>query len=149
MRVITFGTFDLFHVGHLRLLQRAKELGTWLVVGVSSDELNYEKKGKYPAAPIEHRMEIIRSIRYVDEVFVEESLEEKRRYIIEYRADVLVMGDDWSGQFDHVSDLCRVVYLPRTPGISTTEIKDQIRHAQSCEYSLQEAVASFPGTSSS
>lgn len=126
-KVITFGTFDLFHIGHLNILRRAKELGGWLVVGVSSDELNFEKKAVFPTYPLCDRMAIVRGIRYVDEVFVEESLELKRDYVIRYGADVLVMGDDWKGGFDYLSDICRVVYLPRTRGVSSTEIKGQIR----------------------
>ena len=122
-RVITFGTYDLFHVGHLNILRRASDLGDTLIVGVSSDELNFRKKGKYPAYTTEQRVATVEAIRYVDDVFVEHSLEEKRRYILEHRADVLVMGDDWEGRFDEFRDVCDVVYLPRTTGISTTEVK--------------------------
>ena len=125
--VITFGTFDLFHYGHLRILERACEYGERLVVGVSSDELNLRKKGFRPTYLQQHRMRIVRAIRCVDEVFVEESLERKREYILVHRADVLVMGDDWQGRFDQFSDLCRVVYLPRTGGISTSDTVTQIR----------------------
>lgn len=126
-RVITFGTFDLFHVGHLNILRRAKELGSHLVVGVSSDELNFRKKQIYPVYPTEHRLEIVQAIRHVDHVFVEHSLEEKRQYIVQHRADILVMGDDWVGRFDEFNDVCRVVYLPRTEGISSTDVKSHIR----------------------
>lgn len=125
--VITFGTFDLFHIGHLNILRRAKALGDRLVVGVSSDELNFRKKGVRPQYPLEDRLKIVEAIRYVDEVFVEHSLEEKREYILEHAADILVMGDDWKGRFDEFDDVCRVVYLPRTRGISSTEIKEHIR----------------------
>lgn len=125
--VITFGTFDLFHIGHLNILRRAKALGDRLVVGVSSDELNFRKKGVRPQYPLEDRLKIVEAIRYVDEVFVEHSLEEKREYILEHAADILVMGDDWKGRFDEFDDICRVVYLPRTRGISSTEIKEHIR----------------------
>ena len=111
--VITFGTFDVFHVGHIRVLQRAAALGDRLVVGVSADALNLAKKGRAP-------------VYSQDEVFVEESLEQKRDYIIEHGADVLVMGDDWAGKFDWVSDVCEVVYLPRTPSVSTTGIIEHI-----------------------
>ena len=124
--VITFGTFDVFHVGHLRVLQRAAALGDRLVVGVSADALNVAKKGRAPVYTQEERMEIVASLRVVDEVFVEESLEEKRDYILRYHADVLVMGDDWAGKFDWVSDVCEVVYLPRTPSVSTTGIIEHI-----------------------
>lgn len=126
-RVITFGTFDLFHVGHLNVLRRAREMGDHLIVGVSSDELNYRKKAFYPTYPLEHRMAIVQSIRYVDEVFVEHSLEEKQQYIVEHAADILVMGDDWKGKFDHFSSICTVVYFPRTEGISSTGVKQQIQ----------------------
>lgn len=124
--VITFGTFDVFHVGHIRVLQRAAALGDRLVVGVSADALNLAKKGRAPVYSQDERMEIVASLRVVDEVFVEESLEQKRDYILEYGADVLVMGDDWAGKFDWVGDVCEVVYLPRTPSVSTTGIIEHI-----------------------
>ena len=124
--VITFGTFDVFHVGHVRVLQRAAELGDRLVVGVSSDALNLSKKGRAPVFNEDERREIIRSIRVVDEVFLEESLEKKRDYIVEHHADVLVMGDDWAGRFDWVKDVCDVFYLPRTPSVSTTGLIEHI-----------------------
>ena len=125
--VITFGTFDLYHVGHVKILERARALGDRLIVGVSSDELNYEKKGHYPIISLQDRMYIIASHFAVDKVFVEESLEKKRDYIQQWCADILVMGDDWEGRFDHLRDICEVVYLPRTPNVSTTEIKAKIR----------------------
>jgi len=125
-KVITFGTFDVLHVGHLRILQRARQLGDYLVVGVSSDALNIAKKSRAPVFSQEERCELIRNLRCVDEVFVEESLELKRQYVIDHGADVLVMGDDWAGRFDFVSDLCKVVYLPRTPSISTTAVIEHI-----------------------
>jgi glycerol-3-phosphate cytidylyltransferase len=124
--VITFGTFDVFHVGHVRVLERAAALGDRLVVGVSADALNERKKGRAPVYSQDERMEIVRALRCVDEVFVEESLEEKRDYILEHHADVLVMGDDWAGKFDWVSDVCEVVYLPRTPSVSTTGLIEHI-----------------------
>lgn len=127
VRVITFGTFDLFHIGHLRMLERAKALGNYLIVGVSSDKLNYDKKNSYPIYGEKHRMAIINSIKYVDEVFLEESLEKKKEYILKYQANILVMGDDWKGKFDNCQAVCKVVYLPRTPSISTTEIIEKIR----------------------
>jgi glycerol-3-phosphate cytidylyltransferase len=126
--VITFGTFDVFHVGHIRVLQRAAALGDRLVVGVSADALNIAKKGRAPVYSQEERLEIVASLRVVDAVFVEESLEKKRDYILEHGADVLVMGDDWAGKFDWVSDVCEVVYLPRTPSVSTTGIIEHIAH---------------------
>jgi glycerol-3-phosphate cytidylyltransferase len=124
--VITFGTFDVFHVGHVRVLQRAAALGDRLVVGVSADALNVAKKGRPPVFNQDERLEIISALRVVDEVFVEESLELKRDYILEHRADILVMGDDWAGKFDWVSDVCEVVYLPRTPSVSTTGLIEHI-----------------------
>ncbi len=126
-RVITFGTFDVFHVGHLRILERACKMGDYLLVGVSTDLLNYAKKGHYPYYNQDERLEIVGSLRCVDEVFLEESLELKRDYILKYKADVLVMGDDWVGKFDEFRDICKVVYLPRTPSTSTTAVIEKIR----------------------
>ncbi len=124
--VITFGTFDVFHVGHLRVLERAAALGDRLVVGVSADALNEQKKGRVPVFSERERLLIVAALRVVDEVFVEESLEAKRDYIVRHGADVLVMGDDWAGKFDEFADVCQVVYLPRTPAISTTAIIEHI-----------------------
>lgn len=128
-RVITFGTFDVLHIGHVRMLQRARALGDHLIVGVSTDALNFSKKQKRPVYSQFDRLEIVKSIRGVDEVFLEHSLEEKGDYIQKYKADILVMGNDWEGRFDHWSHLCEVVYLPRTEGISTTELLAEIRAA--------------------
>lgn len=125
-KVITFGTFDVFHVGHVNLLQRAAMLGDQLIVGVSTDNLNYSKKNRFPVYCQEDRMKIINGLRYVNFCFEEESLELKREYILKYNADVLVMGDDWSGKFDHFKDVCEVVYLERTPSISTTQLIEVI-----------------------
>jgi len=125
--VITFGTFDVFHVGHLRDLNRAAALGDRLVVGVSADALNERKKGRAPVFSQHERLEIVAALKVVDQVFVEESLEQKRDYILEHQADVLVMGDDWAGRFDEFRSICEVVYLPRTPSISTTEIIEVIK----------------------
>ncbi|MFM5867647.1 MULTISPECIES: adenylyltransferase/cytidyltransferase family protein [Aeromonas] len=125
--VITFGTFDVFHVGHINILERAKEYGDYLIVGVSSDALNMAKKNRYPVYSQNERIKIIRALRCVDEVFIEESLELKMNYIQQYSADVLVMGDDWTGRFDWVKDVCDVVYLPRTPSVSTTEIIEIVK----------------------
>lgn len=124
--VITFGTFDVLHVGHIRVLNRAAELGDRLIVGVSSDELNFSKKGRNPVFSEQERVELVSNLKSVHEVFVEESLELKRDYIVEHGADVLVMGDDWAGKFDFCSDLAKVVYLPRTPSISTTALIEHI-----------------------
>jgi glycerol-3-phosphate cytidylyltransferase len=124
--VITFGTFDVFHVGHVRVLNRSAALGDRLVVGVSSDKLNFAKKGRNPVFNQEERLEIVGNVKAVDEVFIEESLEQKRDYVLEHQADILVMGDDWSGEFDYLNDICQVVYLPRTPSVSTTAIIEHI-----------------------
>lgn len=124
--VITFGTFDVFHVGHLRVIQRAAALGDRLVVGVSADELNLRKKGRLPVFSQAERLEIVAALKPVDEVFVEESLELKREYILQHDARVLVMGDDWAGKFDELNDICRVEYLSRTPAISTTALIEKI-----------------------
>jgi len=126
-RVITFGTFDVFHVGHLRLLERARTFGDTLIVGVSTDDLNWMKKGKFPVYKQEERREIVSALKCVDEVFFEESLELKGEYIERYSAGTLVMGDDWQGRFDEFRSLCEVVYLERTPAISTTEVIEKIR----------------------
>lgn len=126
-KVITFGTFDLFHIGHLRILERAKALGDYLIVGVSTDALNYSKKQKKPIYTEQERSKIIKALKIVDEVFFEESLELKGEYIKKHKADILVMGDDWKGRFDEFKALCEVSYLPRTPSISTTEIIEIIR----------------------
>jgi glycerol-3-phosphate cytidylyltransferase len=115
-RVITFGTFDVLHVGHVRIL----------IVGVSSDALNLAKKGRESVFPQDERLEIVANIAGVEAVFLEESLDLKRHYITEWQADVLVMGDDWRGRFDEFSDICEVVYLPRTPSISTTAVIEKI-----------------------
>ena len=124
--VITFGTFDVLHVGHVRVLNRAAEHGDRLVVGVSSDALNFSKKGRNPVFTQDERVEIVSSLKVVDDVFVEESLELKREYVQHYGADILVMGDDWAGKFDFLNDVCRVIYLPRTPSVSTTAIIEHI-----------------------
>jgi len=125
-RIITFGTYDVFHVGHVNLLQRAAALGDQLIVGVSTDALNYSKKQRYPVYNQNDRMKIINSLRYVNLCFEEESLEKKRDYILQYNADTLVMGDDWKGKFDEFKDICDVIYLERTPSVSTTQIIEVI-----------------------
>jgi len=124
--VLTFGTFDVFHVGHLNVIERAAALGDRLVVGVSSDALNERKKGRAPVFPEHERMAIVRALAVVDDVFLEESLESKRDYLTSNEADVLVMGDDWEGKFDEFRDICDVVYLARTPAISTTAVIERI-----------------------
>lgn len=126
-KVITFGTFDVLHVGHLRMLKRAAEYGDFLSVGVSTDALNEAKKGRPTVYSQDERVELVSAIQYVNHVFLEESLEQKREYVTAYSADALVMGDDWEGRFDELEDICEVIYLPRTPAISTTALIEKIR----------------------
>ena len=124
-RVITYGTYDLLHWGHIRLLQRAKEYGDYLIVGLSTDEFN-AIKGKEAYHPYDERKGMLEAIRYVDLVIPERNWEQKRNDILEYHADIFVMGDDWQGKFDELKDICEVIYLPRTAGISTTKIKKDL-----------------------
>jgi choline-phosphate cytidylyltransferase len=121
-RVVTFGTYDLFHIGHVNLLERASQLGDKLIVGLSSDAFNKRKKQRVPIFTLAERMRIVGTNQYVDEVFVEHNMEDKRKYLLEHQADILVMGDDWEGKFDEYRDICRVVYLSRTPEISSTKL---------------------------
>jgi len=123
--VITYGTFDMLHTGHIRLLKRAKELGDYLIVAVSSDEFN-ESKGKKSYYSYEQRKEILEAISYVDLVIKEDSWDQKEKDVETYKADVFVMGHDWEGHFDFLKKSCEVIYLPRTEGISTTKIKKDI-----------------------
>ena len=116
----------MFHVGHVNLLQRAAALGDQLIVGVSTDDMNFSKKQRYPVYSGNDRMKIVNSLRYVNFCFEEEALEKKGEYINRYGADILVMGDDWEGRFDEFESMCDVVYLPRTPSISTTQVIEVI-----------------------
>lgn len=125
-RVITYGTYDLLHYGHIRLLKRARELGDYLIVGLSTDEFN-AGKGKSAYHPYEERKAMLEAIRYVDLVIPETCWEQKRSDIEEYHADIFVMGDDWLDKFNDLKDLCEVIYLPRTEGISTTKIKQDLQ----------------------
>ena len=125
-RAITYGTFDLFHVGHLRLLKRIAEMADELYVAVSSDEFN-AIKGKTCVIPFEERAEIIDAISCVTRVIREDNWEQKITDIQDNHCDLFVMGDDWKGKFDFLQDYCDVVYLPRTPGVSTTEIKTYLK----------------------
>lgn len=125
-KVITYGTFDLFHVGHLNILKRAKALGDYLVVAVSSDKFN-AIKGKKAYHSVTDRVAILEAIQFVDEVIVEEGWDQKVNDIQEHNIDLFVMGDDWEGKFDYLKELCEVVYLPRTEGISTTKIKNDLK----------------------
>jgi len=124
-KVITYGTFDLLHYGHINLLKRAKELGDYLIVGLSTNEFN-EKKGKKCYFSYEERKKLLESIRYVDLVIPEYSWEQKVNDIKEFKVDIFVIGDDWKGKFDFLKDYCKVIYLPRTPEISTTKIKNDL-----------------------
>ena len=128
-RVITYGTFDLFHIGHLNLLKRAKALGDYLIVAVSSDEFNLQK-GKVCKIKDIDRMQIVEAIKYVDQVIPETSWDQKIEDVKKYGVDVFVMGDDWKGKFDFLKDYCEVVYLPRTEGISSTQLKEELRNNQ-------------------
>lgn len=126
-RVITYGTFDLLHYGHINLLKRAKQLGDYLIVVVSSDEFNLLQKNKICYFSYEHRKSLVESIRYVDLVIPENSWEQKRSDIKEYHIDTFVMGDDWVGKFDFLKEEgVEVIYLPRTKEISTTKIKEDL-----------------------
>ncbi len=124
-KVITYGTFDLLHWGHINILKRAKEHGDYLIVAISSDEFN-ELKNKKAYHSFENRKMILESIRYVDEVIAEENWEQKIEDVKKHDIDVFVMGDDWEGKFDFLKEYCDVVYLPRTVGISTTKIKKDL-----------------------
>jgi glycerol-3-phosphate cytidylyltransferase len=125
-KIITYGTFDLLHTGHLSMLHRLRALGGRLTVGVSTDEFN-AMKGKRAVYSFAERAEILRNLRCVDAVIPERDWEQKARDIVEHGIDVFGMGDDWQGRFDHLTPLCRVVYLPRTAAISTTEIRGRVK----------------------
>ena len=124
-RVLTYGTYDLLHYGHLNLLKRCKDLGDELIVGVSSDEFN-EQKGKNSVLNFEERVNLVESIKFVDKVIKENSWEQKIDDIKRFNIDIFVMGDDWKGKFDYLKPYCEVVYIPRTIGISTTLLKEVI-----------------------
>ena len=127
--VLTYGTFDLFHFGHVRLLRRLSTLGTRLIVGVSTDEFN-QIKGKTSVMTFAQRREILEACRFIDIVIPEEHWDQKRTDIVNHNVSIFAMGDDWAGKFDDLSDLAEVVYLPRTPGISTTDVKGRVSGAQ-------------------
>jgi glycerol-3-phosphate cytidylyltransferase len=127
VRVITYGTFDLLHYGHINLLRRAKEQGDYLIVVLSTDEFNWNMKQKKCYFPYEQRKQLLEAIRYVDLVIPENNWEQKRNDVHEYHVDKFVMGDDWKGKFDFLEEEgVEVVYLPRTPEISTTAIKKDL-----------------------
>lgn len=125
-KIITYGTFDLIHSGHINILQRAKALGDYLIVAVSTDEFN-RIKHKEAYHSFEDRKHILEAIKYVDEVIGENDWEQKARDMTKFDIDVFVMGDDWIGEFDFLKEYCEVVYLPRTDGISTTKIKKDLK----------------------
>ncbi|MGG0720089.1 glycerol-3-phosphate cytidylyltransferase [Robertmurraya massiliosenegalensis] len=128
-KVLTYGTFDLLHIGHINLLKRAKALGDYLVVGLSSDSFNNEKgKGAYHS--YENRKIILESIQFVDEVIPENDWDQKIQDVIKHDIDVFVMGDDWKGHFDFLKEYCEVVYLPRTIGVSTSKIKTDLHQVK-------------------
>lgn len=126
-KIITYGTFDLLHYGHINLLKRAKALGDYLVVALSTDEFNWECKQKKCYFDFDKRKQLLESIRYVDLVIPENSWDQKSSDILEYKIDIFVMGNDWEGKFDFLEDYCKVVYLPRTPEISSTQIKSDLK----------------------
>lgn len=126
-RVITYGTFDLLHYGHINLLRRAKAYGDYLIVVVSSDEFNIKAKDKECYFSYEIRKQLVEAVRYVDLVIPEESWDQKISDIKEYHVDTFVIGDDWQGKFDYLKEYCEVVYLPRTPEVSTSQIKNDLK----------------------
>ena len=125
-KVITYGTYDMLHKGHIRLLERARALGDYLIVVVSTDEFNWNEKRKKCYFSYEERKKLVEAVRYVDLVIPEENWDQKISDVKEYHVDTFVMGDDWKGKFDFLKDYCEVVYLPRTEGISTTKIKQDL-----------------------
>lgn len=126
-KVITYGTFDLLHYGHINLLKRAKAQGDYLIVALSTDEFNWNSKQKKCYFTYEQRKQLLEAIRYVDLVIPEENWEQKINDVQEFKVDTFVMGDDWTGKFDFLKSYCEVVYLPRTPEISTTQIKNDLK----------------------
>ncbi len=124
--VLTYGTFDLVHIGHIRILKRARELGDRLIVGLSTDEFN-RVKHKSSFMSYEHRKEILEALRYVDKVIPESTWEQKVEDVLRNEVDIFVMGDDWAGEFDFLKEHCEVVYLPRTQDISSSGLKGQLR----------------------
>lgn len=129
-KVITYGTFDLLHYGHVNLLRRAKELGDYLIVALSTDEFNWNEKQKVCYFSYEKRKQLLEAIRYVDLVIPEESWEQKISDVKEFKVDTFVMGNDWEGKFDFLKEYCDVVYLERTPEISTTQIKENLKNTK-------------------
>lgn len=134
-RVITYGTYDLLHYGHINLLRRAKELGDYLIVALSTDEFNWDEKRKKCYFNYEERKQLLEAIRYVDLVIPEENWGQKKIDVHEYHVDIFVIGDDWEGKFDFLKEEgCEVVYLPRTPEISSSQMKEDLGHAGGAGY---------------
>ena len=138
-RVLTYGTYDLLHYGHINLLQRAKDLGDYLVVAISTDEFNWNMKQKKCYFTYEERKKMVEALRCVDLVIPETCWEQKVTDVEKYQIDTFVMGDDWEGKFDFLKDQCEVVYLPRTPEISTTQIKKDLKAMASKSEKVEEA----------
>ena len=133
--ILTYGTFDLLHYGHILFLKKAKSMGDILIVGLSSDKFNLEK-GKKSFYDYKKRKEMLSSIKYVDKIFVQNSFEQKANDIKKYNVDILVSSEDWKGKYDYLKDRCEVIYLDRTPGISTSKIKSIIKQGDLNEKKL-------------
>lgn len=138
-KVITYGTFDLFHIGHLNLLKRARELGDYLIVGLSTDEFNLNAKNKQTVISFEDRKRILENLRCVDLVIPENNWEQKISDVKEFKADLFVMGHDWTGKFDFLKTYCDVVYLERTANISSSELKNHIQANGNISYNIKSA----------
>jgi glycerol-3-phosphate cytidylyltransferase len=140
--ILSYGTFDLFHIGHLKLIQRLAKLGDKLIIGISTDDFN-RQKNKTTVIPFEQRLEIVKNIQGVDAVIAECSWSQKEKDIVQYNVSTFAMGDDWKGKFDSLKRLCNVVYLPRTKNISSTKLKkcikemEQKKIAESLKVSIQ------------
>ena len=130
IRVITYGTFDLLHYGHIRLLERAKSLGDYLIVGVTSDDFDMSRGKINVQQPLMERVEAVRALHIADEIIIEEYEGQKIDDIRRYDIDIFTVGSDWKGQFDYISEYCRVVYLDRTEGVSSTQIRSNLQPLQ-------------------
>jgi glycerol-3-phosphate cytidylyltransferase len=141
--VLTYGTFDLLHAGHLNLLRRARALGDRLVVGISTNEFN-ESKGKRTIIDFQDRLEIVRSIRYVDDVFPEGRWDQKIEDVRRFNVNTFVMGDDWEGKFDFLKEFCEVVYLPRTLGVSSSCLRSEVSKRERQVQDARKSLEVFP-----